>query len=256
MSDARTTPLAAPRRRAARRRDRLVGVLPLARPPRCRPRCGLARAARRRASATSSSPPLVIQVVYVAQAARWRLIAGTLELTVQALLRARARRDRREQRPAAADRRPPPRPLARDLGRRSRPGAPSARSSATAPATCSRSSSRSPSRCRSSAMPTWVERIAVGGLVLLVVPRARRRRGASSTRARGRGPGGRLAERARRLVRDTIDEVASPIGRRRLVARARAQRRRLGRLGASPPASSAGRSASRSHRSSSSSSPP
>lgn len=61
----------------------------------------------------------------------------------------------------------------------------------------------------------WVERIAVGGIVLLAVlalvfggafvyARTRPR-----TRLQARG-------RARELLRDTVDEVASPIGRRRL----------------------------------------
>jgi len=64
--------------------------------------------------------------------------------------------------------------------------------------------------------PVWVKRIALGGLVLVLalvaavvgaVVYARLRPRARLT-ARGR---------ARRLLRDTIDEIASPLGRRRLV---------------------------------------
>ena len=62
----------------------------------------------------------------------------------------------------------------------------------------------------------WVERIAVGGIVLLVVV-ALVFAGAviyARTKPRGRREGRSLV---RLLLRDTIDELASPIGRRRLV---------------------------------------
>ena len=94
----------------------------------------------------------------------------------------------------------------------------------------SRSSSRSPCRCRSSATPPgWTgsqseessssrcSRSSIGGAVVY-------------TRTQPAGPTGEPG-RARRLLRDTIDEVASPIGRRRLVLALGSERRRLGRLG-------------------------
>lgn len=62
----------------------------------------------------------------------------------------------------------------------------------------------------------WVARIAVGGAVLVVVLALFLLAAIVYTRSR---PRARLAARSslRRLARDTIDEVASPIGRRRIV---------------------------------------
>jgi glycosyltransferase 2 family protein len=158
---------------------------------------------------------VVIQGVYVAQAARWRLIAGTLELSVARfyalvlagigannvlplrigdLLRARWLATSAEI------------PTGRSLGSVFRDRVCDVITLVVALAV---------------SLPfvggqAWVARIAVGGVVLLAAlalfgagavfyartrPRARRD---------GRG-------RIRRLVRDTIDELASPIGRRRVV---------------------------------------
>ena len=157
----------------------------------------------------------VIQVVYIAQAARWRLIADTLELTIRRfyalvlggigannvlplrigdILRARWLATSAEI------------PTGRAFGSVFRDRACDVLTLVVALA---------------ASLPVvgdevWVERIAVGGVILLAIvvlvvagaivytrtrPRARR-----ETRSRGR-----------RLLRDTIDEVASPIGRRRLV---------------------------------------
>jgi glycosyltransferase 2 family protein len=62
----------------------------------------------------------------------------------------------------------------------------------------------------------WVERIAVGGVVLLALLAMIGAGAVVYSRLR---PRGRRDERSRlrRLVRDTIDELASPIGRQRLV---------------------------------------
>ena len=159
---------------------------------------------------------VVIQFVYIAQAARWRRIAGHARAHRAPLLRARAGRARGERRPSPSDRRPAPGQVARDLRRDphrprlrlglSRPrvrraharrradpvtplhrraqrgwrGSRSAASSCSG-SSCSSSSRRSPT-CRSG--------------------RARRR----EQRSLGR-----------RLLRDTIDELASPIGRRTIL---------------------------------------
>jgi uncharacterized protein (TIRG00374 family) len=158
---------------------------------------------------------IVVQAVYVAQAARWRLIADTLELTVRRfyelvlggigannvlplrvgdLLRARWLATSAEI------------PSGRALGSVFRDRACDVLTLVGALV---------------ASLPivggaAWVARIALGGIILLTVlvvivagaviyartrPRARR-----ETRSR-----------ARQLLRDTIDEVASPIGRRRLV---------------------------------------
>lgn len=157
----------------------------------------------------------VIQGVYVAQGARWRIIADTLELTVRRfyalvlggigannvlplrigdLLRARWLAK------AAAI------PSGRAFGSVVRDRACDVITLVVALAV---------------SLPivgdaAWVDRIVIGGVILVAVialviggavvytrmrPRARRERG-----------------RARKLLRDTVDEVASPIGRRRLVA--------------------------------------
>ena len=63
----------------------------------------------------------------------------------------------------------------------------------------------------------WVARIAIGGVVLLGDPRARRRSQRSPTRRSGHAPAASTAAVARRLLRDTIDELASPIGRRTIL---------------------------------------
>ncbi|MCY7303710.1 MAG: flippase-like domain-containing protein [Thermoleophilia bacterium] len=159
---------------------------------------------------------VVVQVVYVAQGARWRIIADTLGLTVKRfyalvlggigannilplrigdLLRARWLAK------AAAI------PSGRAFGSVVRDRACDVITLVVALAV---------------SLPivgdaAWVDRIAIGGIALVAVlalviggavvytrtrPRARRE-------SRGR---------ARRLLRDTVDEVASPIGRRRLVA--------------------------------------
>ena len=204
-------------RRAARDRPRVVGVLPLARLPRRRSRCRLARAAGAPTSALVLLAAVVIQLVYIAQAARWRLIAGTLELTVRRfyalvlgglgandvlplrigdLLRARWLATSAEI------------PTGRAFGSVFRDRACDVLTLVVALVL---------------SLPfigsaAWVARIAVGGVVLLAIlvlvvvaaiayvqkrPRARREQ-------RGRG---------RRLLRDTIDELASPIGRRTILSR-------------------------------------
>ena len=158
---------------------------------------------------------VVIQGVYVAQAARWRVIADTLELTVRRfyalvlggigannvlplrigdILRARWLATSAEI------------PTGRAFGSVFRDRACDVLTLVVALAV---------------SLPivgdaAWVARLAIGGIVLVAVlalvivgaavysrtrPRARR-----ETRSR-----------PRRLLRDTIDEVASPIGRRRLV---------------------------------------
>ncbi len=196
---------------------------------------------------------VVIQGVYVAQAARWRLIADTLELTVRRfyalvlggigannvlplrigdLLRARWLATSAQI------------PTGRAFGSVFRDRACDVLTLVVALAV---------------SLPivgdaAWVERIAVGGIVLRRGARARRRRSgrllahAAASRRESRG-------RARRLLRDTIDELASPIGRRRLVLALALSVVAWG-VWALRPASSAGRSASRSPRSSSSSSRP
>jgi uncharacterized protein (TIRG00374 family) len=62
----------------------------------------------------------------------------------------------------------------------------------------------------------WVARIAVGGAVLVVVLAVLLLAAVVYTRSRPRARRG-VRSRVRRLARDTIDEVASPIGRRRVV---------------------------------------
>ena len=158
---------------------------------------------------------VVIQGVYVAQAARWRLIADTLGLTVRRfyalvlggigannvlplrigdILRARWLATSAEI------------PTGRAFGSVFRDRACDVLTLVVALAIS----------LPIVGDPDWVKRIALGGIVLVAVlalvivgavvysrtrPRARR-----DTRSR-----------ARQLLRDTIDEVASPIGRRRLV---------------------------------------
>ena len=157
----------------------------------------------------------MIQITYVAQGARWRVIADTLELTVRRfyalvlggigannilplrigdLLRARWLAK------AAAI------PSGRAFGSVVRDRACDVITLVVALAV---------------SLPivgdaAWVDRIAIGGIVLVAVTRARDRRGVVYTRMR---PRARRESRgtARRLLRDTVDEVASPIGRRRLV---------------------------------------
>ena len=158
---------------------------------------------------------VVIQIVYVAQGARWRVIADTLELTVRRfytlvlggigannilplrigdLLRARW--------------------LAKSAG------IPSGRAFGSV------------FRDRACDVITlvvalavslpvvgdaaWVKRIALGGLVLVAVLALTIVAAVVYTRTRPRARR-ETRSRARRLLRDTMDEVASPIGRRRLV---------------------------------------
>jgi uncharacterized protein (TIRG00374 family) len=158
---------------------------------------------------------VVVQAVYVAQGARWRIIADTLALTVRhfyALVLGGV----------AANNVLPLR--IGDLLR--------ARWLAKAAAIPSGRAFGSVFRDRACDVVTlvvalavslpivgdaaWVDRIAIGGIVLVAVlalaiggavvySRVRPR-----TRRESRG-------RARKLLRDTVDEVASPIGRRRLV---------------------------------------
>ena len=196
---------------------------------------------------------VVIQFVYIAQAARWRRIAGTLELTVRRfyalvlgglgandvlplrigdLLRARWLATSAEI------------PTGRAFGS-------VFRDRACDVLTLVAALILSLPFIGSAA---WVARIAIGGVVLLGIlvlvvlaaiayaqkrPRARREQ-----RSRGR-----------KLLRDTIDELASPIGRRTILIA-------LGlsvvawSIWAPRPGSSAGRSASTSLPSSSCSSPP
>ena len=158
---------------------------------------------------------VVIQAVYIAQAARWRLIAGTQELSIRRfyelvlggigannvlplrigdLLRARWLSTSAEI------------PAGQALGSVFRDRACDVLTLVVALAIT---------------LPVvggaaWVARIAVGGIVLLMVL-AGVVAGAvvySRTRPRARRE---ARSRLRRLVRDTVDEVASPIGRRRLV---------------------------------------
>ena len=64
--------------------------------------------------------------------------------------------------------------------------------------------------------PSWVKRVALGGVVLVVVLGLAI--GGSVIYARARPRDRRQGRsRARLLLRDTVDEVASPIGRRRIV---------------------------------------
>jgi glycosyltransferase 2 family protein len=157
---------------------------------------------------------VVIQAVYVAQAARWRIIADTLELTVRRfyalvlggigannilplrigdLFRARWLATSAEI------------PTGRAFGSVFRDRACDVLTLVVALA---------------ASLPivgdaAWVARIAVGGVVLLAVL-ALLVAGAvvyARTRPRARRES---RSRARRLLRDTIDEVASPIGRRRV----------------------------------------
>jgi len=158
---------------------------------------------------------VVIQGVYVAQAARWRLIAGTLELTVRRfyalvlggigannvlplrigdILRARW---------LATSARIP---TGRAFGSVFRDRACDVLTLVVALAI---------------SLPivgdaAWVEKIAVGGLVLVMVLALVIVGAVVYSRTRPRARRGERS-RARKLLRDTIDEVASPIGRRRLV---------------------------------------
>ena len=158
---------------------------------------------------------LVIQVVYVAQGARWRIIANTLELTVKRfyalvlggigannilplrigdLLRARW--------------------LAK---------------AATIPSGLAFGSVFRDRACDVLTLvvalavslpvvgdPAWVERIALGGIALVAVLALAIGGAVVYTRTRPRARR-ESRSRARQLLRDTVDEVASPIGRRRLV---------------------------------------
>jgi len=63
----------------------------------------------------------------------------------------------------------------------------------------------------------WVERIAIGGVVLLALLAMIGAGAVVYSRMRPRERERKERGRLRRLVRDTIDEVASPIGRRRIV---------------------------------------
>ena len=158
---------------------------------------------------------LVIQGVYVAQGARWRIIADTLELTVKRfyalvlggigannilplrigdLLRARWLAK------AAAI------PSGRAFGSVVRDRACDVITLVVALAV---------------SLPivggaAWVDRIAVGGIVLVAVLALAIGGAVVYTRTRPRARRGSRG-RARKLLRDTVDEVASPIGRRRLV---------------------------------------
>ena len=157
----------------------------------------------------------VIQVAYIAQAARWRIIADTLDLTVRRfyalvlggigannilplrigdLLRARW--------------------LAK---------------SATIPSGRAFGSVFRDRACDvitlvvalAVSLPVvgdtaWVERIAIGGIVLVAVLALTIAGAVVYTRKRPRARR-ESRSRARRLLRDTADEVASPIGRHRLV---------------------------------------
>jgi uncharacterized protein (TIRG00374 family) len=62
----------------------------------------------------------------------------------------------------------------------------------------------------------WVEKIALGGIVLVVVLVLAIAGAVAYSRTRPRARR-QSRSRARQLLRDTIDEVASPIGRRRLI---------------------------------------
>jgi uncharacterized protein (TIRG00374 family) len=158
---------------------------------------------------------VVIQAVYVAQAARWRLIADTLELTVRRfyalvlggigannvlplrigdLLRARWLATSAEI------------PTGRAFGSVFRDRACDVLTLVVALAV---------------SLPivgdaAWVVRIAVGGVVLLAALALFAAGAIVYTRARPRARRD-TRSRARRLLRDTIDEVASPLGRRRVV---------------------------------------
>jgi len=158
---------------------------------------------------------VVIQAVYVAQAARWRLIADTLELTVRRfytlvlggigannvlplrigdILRARWLATSAQI------------PTGRAFGSVFRDRACDVLTLVVALAV---------------SLPivgdaAWVARIAVGGLALVAVLALIIVGAVVYSRTRPRARRG-TRSRARQLLRDTIDEVASPIGRRRLV---------------------------------------
>ena len=157
---------------------------------------------------------VVIQGVYIAQAARWRLIAGTLQLLVRRfyalvlagigannvlplrigdLLRARWLA-------TSADI-----PTGRAFGSVFRDRACDVLTLVVALA----------ASLPAVGDPTWVARIAVGGVVLLAILVLFV--AAAVVYARTRPRGRRERGRVRRLVRDMIDELASPIGRRRIV---------------------------------------
>jgi hypothetical protein len=158
---------------------------------------------------------LVVQAVYVAQGARWRLIAGALFLSVRrfyALVLGGI----------AANNVLPLR--IGDLLR--------ARWLATSAPMPTGTSLGSVFRDRSCDVLTlvvalavslpfvggaaWVARIAVGGAVLLVALAVAAAAAVTYTRLRPRGRRD-ARSRLRSLARDTIDEIASPIGRRRVV---------------------------------------
>ncbi len=158
---------------------------------------------------------VVIQGVYVAQGARWRLIADTLELTVRRfyalvlggigandvlplrigdILRARWLATSAEI------------PTGRAFGSVFRDRACDVLTLVIALAI---------------SLPVvgkaaWVDKIALGGIVLIVVLILAIAGAVTYSRTRPRARR-QSRSRARQLLRDTIDEVASPIGRRRLL---------------------------------------
>ena len=158
---------------------------------------------------------LVVQAVYVAQGARWRLIAGALLLSVRRfyalvlggigannilplrigdLLRARWLA------------KSAPMPTGTALGSVFRDRACDVLTLVVALAV---------------SLPlvggtAWVERIAVGGVILLVALAVVAAAAVAYARLRPRGRRD-ARSRLRSLARDTIDEVASPLGRRRIV---------------------------------------
>ena len=238
----RRRPSAPARRRAARGRHRLVGVLPLARLPRRRPRT--------RSGARSAAPSVglvllaavVIQGVYVAQGARWRLIADTLELTVRRfyalvlggigannvlplrigdLLRARWLATSAEI------------PTGRAFGSVFRDRACDVLTLVVALAVVAADRRR----CRLGGADRGRRRRPAGGARARRRRRGRLRAHAAAGPAREPQPGPAAAPRHDR--RGRLADRPAPTR-----PRARAERRRLGRLGVSRPGSSAGRSAS------------
>jgi glycosyltransferase 2 family protein len=158
---------------------------------------------------------VVIQGVYVAQGARWRIIAGTLSLTVRRLYALVLGG-------IGANNILPLR--IGDILR--------ARWLANSAAISSGRALGSVFRDRACDVvtlvvalavslpfvgdPVWVERIVLGGLVLLGVLALAIGGAVVYTQTRPRGHRQKRS-RARQLLRDTIDEIASPIGRHRLV---------------------------------------
>ena len=131
-----------------------------------------------------------------------------------------------QQRPARSDRRAPAGGLAQSRGADAR--RPCARKR------CARSSvrRRHARRCSSSigiqAVPTpaWLKRIVIGALLALVLLAGRPRlRALVHADARARPP--RPRSRVRRIVRDTIDMLGEPVGRRRAAVWIGAQLRHL-----------------------------